>query len=264
MDSLSTLQNRGFVKQCSNESAFYSSNTLNKQTLLKIKRMGIETDWNDAFAGKSKGNRHLFRVVKLAKHMAQRLGANVSIVEASAWLHDTALPSGDDYDYEKNKKIVRDILIGLNLSVEDGDMIAECVASHEGTSKPKSLEAKIVHDADVLEKTGMLGIIRHTWKLVNSGRISPENITRKDTVEILNHLRWRSRKIETSLGKKIHSYLSVPITVAQAEKMVSAVAKKAINGIVTEKIARSIYKKLAVVQRRRLKEQFRQTYLRQF
>lgn len=234
---------------------------LNKNTLLKIKRLGIKTDWNDAFAGKSKGNRHLFRVVKLAKHMAKRLGANVPIVEAGAWLHDTALPSGNDYNYKKNKKIVKSILAGFNLSAEDSDMIAECVASHEGTAKPKSLEAKIVHDADVLEKSGTLGIIRHTWKLANSGKIFIDNITRKDTTEILKHLKWRGRKLQTSLGKKIYSYLSVPITVAQTEKIISVVAKKALAGIVTEKIAVSIYRKLTVPQSEKLKEQLSQTYL---
>src|SRR3989338_2709918 len=216
---------------------------LNKNTLLKVKRLALKIDHDVAFAGKAKGNRHLWRVVKLAKYMAKRLGANVSIVEAGAWLHDTALPSGNDYDCEKNRKIAKDILTDLHLSAEDSLMIAECVASHEGTSKPKILEAKIVHDADVLEKTGILGIIRHTWKLANSGKISADNITKKDVREILNHLKWRSKKLQTSMGKNIHSYLSVPITVTKAENIISTVAKKAINGIVTEEIASSIYKK---------------------
>ncbi len=235
-----------------------------KKTLLKIKKLGIETDWNDAFAGKSKGNKHLFRVVKLAKYMAKRLGANVSIVEAGAWLHDTALPSGNDYDYKKNKEIVKNILINFNLSKEELNQIAECVASHEGTSKPKTLEAKIVHDADVLEKSGMLGIIRHTWKLANSGKISVDSITRKDTTKILNHLKWRSKKLQTSLAREINSYLVVPITTAKAEEIISIVAKEAIKGIVTEKIASSIYKKLAIPQRNKLKEQLNLSYLKNF
>ncbi|MDO8483175.1 MAG: HD domain-containing protein [bacterium] len=237
---------------------------LNKNTLLKIKIQALKIDHDVAFGGKSKGNRHLWRVVKLAKYMAKQLGANVSVVEAGAWLHDTALPSGNDYDYKKNKEIVKVILTTFNLSVEDSDMIAECVASHEGTSKPKSLEAKIVHDADVLEKSGVLGVIRHTWKLTNSGKLTADNTTKRDATKILNHLRWRSKKLQTSLGKKIHSYLSVPISVAQAEKIIFIVAEKALNGIVTEKIASSIYKKLTVKQEEKLKEQLNQAYLDKF
>ncbi|OGW88451.1 MAG: hypothetical protein A3A73_01310 [Omnitrophica bacterium RIFCSPLOWO2_01_FULL_50_24] len=235
-----------------------------KETLLKIKKLGIETDWNDAFAGKSKGNRHLFRVVRLARYMAKRLSANVSIVEAGAWLHDSALPSGNDYDYKKNRRIVKKLLSPFNLSTREINAVAECVAAHEGTSKPKTVEAKIVHDTDVLEKSGMLGIIRHTWKMANSGMLLPGHITRKDAAKILNHLQWRSKKLQTSLGKKIHSYVTIPITQAKAQEIISFVAEKAVTGIVTEKIAHLIYKKLTAIQQKRLKEQMNQDYLRRF
>lgn len=237
---------------------------ISKETLQIIKRLALKIDHDVAFAGKSKGNRHLFRVVKLAKYMAKRLRADVSIVEAGAWLHDTALPSGDDYDYEKNKKTVKDILADLDLSQEESDMIAECVASHEGTSKPKILEAKIVHDADVLEKSGVLGVIRHTWKLANSGKLTPNNITEKETRIVLNHLKWRSRKLQTTLAKKIHRYLSVPVTVTQSKKIISIVAKKAVKGIVTEKIADTIGGLLTIAQKERLMEQLNLTYLDKF
>ena len=87
---------------------------LNKSTLLKIKELAVKIDHEVAFGGKSKGNRHLWRVVKLARYIAKKLGADVSVVEAGAWLHDTALPSGDDYNYEKNKEIVTSILASFN------------------------------------------------------------------------------------------------------------------------------------------------------
>lgn len=237
---------------------------LNKKILLKIKELGIKTDWSDAFGGKSKGNKHLFRVVILAKYMAKKLGANIAIVEAGAWLHDTALPSGNDYDYEKNKVIIKNLLLDFDLSKEDLYMIVECVASHEGTSEPQILESKIVHDADVLEKTGILGIIRHTWKLVNSGKLSPECVTNEDVKEILKHLKWRSNKLQTSLGKKISRYLSLPITTSQARAIISIVAKEAFKGVVTEKIARLVYKKLTVFQKRKLQEQLNLDYISEF
>lgn len=237
---------------------------LNKNTLLKINRIALKIDHDVAFGGKSKGNQHLWRVVRVAKYIAKQLGADVSIVEAGAWLHDTALPSETDYRYKKNKEIVKNILTNLNLSKKELDKIAECVASHEGTAKPKTLEAQIVHDADVLEKSGILGIIRHTWKLTNLCKIVPGNVTKKDAAKILIHLKWRSKKIKTSLGKKIHSYLAVPITITKAEELISIVAGKAIRGIITEKIARSLYKKLNGAQQRKLKEQLSLAYLRRF
>jgi len=145
---------------------------LNKNTLQKIKKLALKTDHNVAFSGKSKGNKHLLRVVLIAKFLAQKTGADESIVVAGAFLHDTALPSGNDYNYLKNKKIAKDLLKHFNLSQIELEGIVECVASHEGITNPKTLEAKVVHDADVLEKLGFLGIIRHTWKLTNSGKIN--------------------------------------------------------------------------------------------
>ncbi|MDD5068240.1 MAG: HD domain-containing protein [Candidatus Pacebacteria bacterium] len=237
---------------------------LNKITLLQIKKLGVEIDWNDAFAGKSKGNKHLFRVVKLAKFMAQKLRANVSIVEAGAWLHDTALPSGNDYDSEKNKQIVKDILKNVDLSEEELEKVSECVACHEGTGKATTLEAKIVHDADVLEKSGILGIIRHTWKLTNSGKISPENITEGTAKDILDHLKWRRKKLQTPLGKKIQAYLTVPVTSVEAQEIISTASEKAAKSIVTEKIADSLFGKLTNIQKERLKEQLNMGYLKKF
>ena len=40
---------------------------INKNQMKKISKFAIDIDWNKSFKGKSKGNRHLFRVVKNAK-----------------------------------------------------------------------------------------------------------------------------------------------------------------------------------------------------
>jgi len=83
---------------------------LNKNTLQKIKKLALKTDHNIAFGGKSKGNKHLLRVVRVAKFLAQKTGADEHVAVAGAFLHDTALPSGNDYNYLKNKKIVKKLL----------------------------------------------------------------------------------------------------------------------------------------------------------
>ncbi|MEO8637809.1 MAG: HD domain-containing protein [Candidatus Taylorbacteria bacterium] len=235
---------------------------LDKVTMKKITNIGLETDWNQAFGAKSKGNRHLFRVVKLAVFMAKKLGANVPIVEAAAWLHDTALPSGNDYNYSSNKRIVLKILEELDLTKHEQNEIAECVASHEGTGKAKSLEARIVHDADVLEKSGILGIIRHTWKVSNQGNRG--FIDDKTSDVILKHLQWRSKKLSTPLARQIYTYVSIPVSRKKAKEIIFFVAPKAIKGIVTEKIAESLLPKLSKMQKNRLKEQLAMTYLKRF
>jgi uncharacterized protein len=237
---------------------------LNKRLLLKIKKLALKIDHDISFGGKSKGNRHLFRVVRIAKFLAQKTGANMGIVTAGAFLHDTALPSNNDYNYFQNKKIVKKLLKSFNLSKNELNQIAECVASHEGTINPKSLEAKIVHDADVLEKMGLLGIIRHTWKMVNLGEIDHKIIKDRDVKKILNHVAWRANRLQTPIAKKIEKYLATLINKQKAKIIISLTANLAFDGVVTEKIAIAIQKHLSQKQNKKLKEQLNLNYLHKF
>lgn len=230
--------------------------------LKEIRKKAIEIDWASAFGGKSSGNKHLYRIVKIAKYLAKNMNADIFIVEAGALLHDLALPTGNDYDYRKNKMIAKKFIAPFDLSVAEKDEIAECVAAHEGTVKPKSLEAKIVHDADVLEKSGVLGIIRHTWKTTNSGQIDPENITKKDIQKIVNHIKWREKRLQTPLAKKLHKRVAVNISDAQLKKIIPKISKLAEKSIITEDIADIISKDLKKNQQIKLKQQLNLKYLK--
>ena len=237
---------------------------LNKNILLKIKKLALKIDHDIAFGGKSKGNKHLLRVVRIAKFLARKAGANESIAVAGAFLHDTALPSGNDYNYLKNKKIVKNLLKRFNLSRNELNGIAECVASHEGTINPKTLEAKIVHDADTLEKSGLLGIIRHTWKMTNLKKIDNETIKYRDVKDIISHIEWRRKRLQMPIAKKIGKYLTMPLDRHKAKIMVSLSASMSSNGIVTEKIAAALRKHLNKKENERLREQLNLSYLSKF
>lgn len=237
---------------------------IKQKKIKEIKKLGIKIDHEMAFGGKSKGNKHLFRTVKIAKYLAVKIKANLLIVEGGAWLHDTALPTGNDYNYKNNKKIVMSLLSPIDISQTDKELIAECVASHEGTENPKTLEAKIVHDADVLEKLGILGIIRHTWKMTNSNQINPNLIKDQDVKKILEHIKWRSKKLQTPIAKKIARYLNVPINKKDARVIVSITSSNSINGVITEKIAILLHKYLNQKQKEILSEQLNLSYLSKF
>lgn len=234
---------------------------LDRRTLDKVKRQALKIDWEGAFGGKSKGNRHLFRVTEVAKFLARELGADEQTVEAGALLHDTPLLSGDDSSYQKNKETVKELLEEFNLSEEERGQIAECVASHEGTVTPKTLEAKIVHDADALEKAGILGLIRHTWKLTNLKHIDSDDITEEAVKKVLEHLEWRETRLQTNLAKKIHSYLSPELTKREARNFISQIVPLAQRGVITEKIAEALFNQLNQTQREKLEEQLNLSYL---
>lgn len=206
----------------------------------------------------------MLRVVRIAKFLARKTGADESIAVAGAFLHDTALPSGDDYNYLKNKKIVKGLLERFNLSRNELDGIAECVASHEGTANPKTLEAKVVHDADALEKAGLLGIIRHTWKMTNLKKINHETVEDSDVKMILSHIEWRKKRLQTSIAKKIGKYLAIPTDKQKVKIMVKLSAVMSSNGVVTEKIAAVLRKHLDKKENESLREQLNLSYLSKF
>lgn len=237
---------------------------LDNKTLLKIKELALKIDHDVAFGGKSKGNKHLLRVVKIAQFLAKKTGADFTVTMAGAFLHDTALPSGNDYEYSQNKKIVKKLLQDFDLSQNELDKIAECVASHEGTAKPKTLEAKIVHDADVLEKVGLLGIIRHTWKTTNQNKLDSSDVKDKDTENVINHIAWRRKRLQTPIARKVAKYLITPVSKQEAKTIITITASMAVRGIVTEKIAMALREHLSQKQNAKLKEQLNLGYLKLF
>lgn len=169
--------------------------------LTLIKKDSLFIDWKVSFDGKSVGNRHLFRVAKIAKYIAQSEGAKVDVAVAGAWLHDIGLSKGDDNVPSDIRKIAENYLKKLPISSDLQVAIADCVESHESNMKAKTLEAKVVHDADVIDKSGILGIIRHTWKTVNL--INP-NADRNELYDLLSqHLFLRKSLMYTPTGKTV-------------------------------------------------------------
>lgn len=164
----------------------------------KIKKYAIHMDWEVAFHGRAKGNQHLSRVASIAKGLAKQEEAREDICEAGAWLHDIGLAKDFKNRNYKGLDLAEPFLKGLGLSEEDISAVLECVLCHDGFFKATRLEAKIVHDADTLDKTGPLGIIRETWKRSQAGWNS-EKIAR----HLKTHLRKRQGNLYTQTAKRL-------------------------------------------------------------
>ncbi len=164
----------------------------------KIKNKAVYLDWNIAFNGKSKNNRHLFRVNEIAEFLVEKERANKQIVVAGAWLHDVGLIKGNINHPKNGKRIAREILSSIGVNEKEIKEIEHCVESHEGDIKARTKEAMIVHDADALDKMGSLGIIRHSWKLAIQG-FNTEEICKV----LENHLEERKRNLYTKTAKSI-------------------------------------------------------------
>ncbi|KYK29931.1 MAG: hypothetical protein AYK23_04875 [Candidatus Proteinoplasmatales archaeon SG8-5] len=169
--------------------------------LEKIEEYSIFVDWNMAFAGKSMGNRHLFRVNKIAMHLHDQEGGDIDVVLAGAWLHDVGLVEGNEGHCFKGMRIARELL--EKLGVDEGTItkVLHCIEAHDGEVEATTVEAKIVHDADTIDKMGPLGAIRHAWKMAN---IAEKRYTALDLLEMLpDHLAERQAKLYFESSRKL-------------------------------------------------------------
>ncbi len=115
----------------------------------------------------SHGYDHVRRVLALCGHLAGETGADREVLTLAALLHDVGRPEEDRSDgstchAEAGSKIAGGILARHGASRSLTRRVRECIAQHRFRrgSPPRSLEAKILFDADKLDSLGAVGIGR--------------------------------------------------------------------------------------------------------
>ncbi len=111
---------------------------------------------------------HTYRVLKLARLLAKNENANMEIVEIAAILHDIARvredkdKSGNTDHAALGAKMAEKILKELNYSEDIVKGVVHCIETHRfrGEKAPKTIEAKILFDADKLDALGAVGVAR--------------------------------------------------------------------------------------------------------
>jgi uncharacterized protein len=113
------------------------------------------------------GPDHTERVHKTALHIGRLMGARLDVLSGAALLHDIGrryetLEQGRICHAEKGAELARDILTKLDFDPATIDAIVHCIEAHRyrGDKVPRTLEAKILYDADKLDSIGAVGIGR--------------------------------------------------------------------------------------------------------
>ncbi|MWC30752.1 HD domain-containing protein [Paenibacillus sp. MMS18-CY102] len=106
---------------------------------------------------------HVYRVVRMAERLAANEGANVFICRVAALLHDVADEKLND-SKESGLKKVSDWLERQPLDDEEREHIIEIISTmsyNAGTNPPmRTIEGKVVQDADRLDAIGAIAIAR--------------------------------------------------------------------------------------------------------
>ena len=117
--------------------------------------------------GGSHGPDHTERVYHTALSIGRKMNARLDILAAAALLHDIGRRAettsrGKICHALKGSELAQDILAELDFAGQDTEAIMHCIRSHRfrGKERPRTLEAKILFDADKLDSIGAVGIGR--------------------------------------------------------------------------------------------------------
>lgn len=115
----------------------------------------------------SHGWDHVERVYRLCIRIGKKEGVDLEILKMAALLHDIGrddeIKSGGTICHaERGAILAKQILERFGVSQEKIDKVIHCIETHRfrGTRAPKTLEAKVLFDADKLDSIGAVGIGR--------------------------------------------------------------------------------------------------------
>jgi len=109
---------------------------------------------------------HVLRVLQLAERIAEAEGADLEIVQAAALLHDAEGPGSDlsrKNHQEGSAKFAEEVLSKKGWSTERIKEVQHCIKAHryrDQSTKHRTIEAKVLFDADKLDAIGAVGAIR--------------------------------------------------------------------------------------------------------
>lgn len=144
---------------------------------------------------------HILRDLARAVTIGEAEKANMKIVLASVLLHDIGRlhpDLGSDH-HEAGAIKAPEYLKKANFSNEEIREVKHCIRAHgpRGTEEPKTLEAKVVYDADVLScSVGYVGVAR-----VFSYFMREERMSVKDMMEIPSGVKGPRKDFYTKTGK---------------------------------------------------------------
>lgn len=108
---------------------------------------------------------HIYRVWRNAKKIGRQEKADMFVVEMGALLHDIADSKFHDGNDEIGPRLAKEWLTKMQVDEKETKAILEIIKNSyfkgaKGKNKPRTIEGKIVQDADHMDALGAIGIAR--------------------------------------------------------------------------------------------------------
>lgn len=129
---------------------------MNEEIIEKVRKF-VEEECKKPGANYSSAyERHFIQVHKIAKGLAEKLDADVELVEIAAWLHDVgSIIFGRENHHITGAEIAEKKLMELNYPREKIEKVKLCILNHRGSNEDKNIrnfiEAEIIAEADALD-----------------------------------------------------------------------------------------------------------------
>jgi uncharacterized protein len=141
---------------------------------------------------------HLVSMHKYSKQLAEKLNADLEVVELAAWLHDIgSIIHGRENHHITGAEIAEKKLRELNYSEEKIEKIKHCIISHRGSQgiEAETIEAKIIRDADSLSTFDHIqGPFLAAFVFEKRGQIDARNSVRQKFQNSWNKLQFQESK----------------------------------------------------------------------
>jgi len=147
--------------------------------------------------------KHTLRVARWGKFIAEAEGADVELVVAACLLHDVASfdVTDDDRDHGRvGAEVARPILVEVGYTPEQVEAIHYAIAVHAEAENPETLEARVVTDADNVDRFGAYRVLYWCQPEIGDYDKLAEKLRRR--IERLEGYRARS-PLCTPTGQKL-------------------------------------------------------------
>jgi uncharacterized protein len=155
---------------------------------------------------------HMERVYSLAVRIAEEENADLDVVRAAALLHDIARALEDEGKIDdhalEGAKMAREVLEDANFPKERIPEVLHCIEVHRFRKgmRARSLEAKILQDADRLDIIGAIGVARvftrGGWDNIpiHDPTIPPKSKYDGRSLTSFNHIHEKILKVKDTLN----------------------------------------------------------------
>ena len=120
------------------------------------------------------------RIKRNAETIAKGMDFDENLLHAAIYLHNLGMEQALKYNQDAiatSIALAKKFMLNNNFTKEESNKILHCISEAHLNGKPKTNEAKILHDAKMLDECGASGILNDCYALAQHKKPSPQIVS---------------------------------------------------------------------------------------